>query len=790
MVKIVFKTSLLLLASLFIPSCQNKSVQNAKRNPPAPSAPTTDSGPVNNEPPGSIVLNSPAPNTYLGKNIQLSGSCNDDWNMSFEGDLENTFTKHCEQGSFTADVVLSDGDGLKNLVLKIVSPSGIITDLNVSFNLDTTPPSLPGIPDDGVYSQSTTQAPALSWAQSIDAGIGLSHYEYQIGTSAGQGDLLPWTNLNTSSIPAQTISGIQDGQSYFVSLRAVDLLGNKSTIVNSDGWMVDASAPALVTNIVDGVYKNSLTQSPDISWTASSDTASGIARYEYSVGTAAGLRDILSWTSSLTTNPGVLSLSGLSDGGAYYVNVRVVDNAGNTSSVASSDAWIVDVSSPSSIAQVLDGSFSSSLSNSPAITWTSSVDTGSGLNRYEYSIGTSAGATDVLPWVSTQNTSLPSGISGLSLANGEHYFVNLRSVDNAGNISNISSSDSWLVDNMTPTAVSAINDGVKYYSTISSPAISWSAAVDNGSGISRYDYSLGTSAGAVDVLAWTSNSTSTNLASINALNLVPGQRIYVNVRVVDNAGNISSVSSSDGWIPYRNPKEITNLVAWYRADSLNNNNNSAISTWPDESGNNLNLNSNSVARSPLLITNAIGNLPVLRFDGSNDFMINDALATAMKTASGASLFYVMKNNIQTGTHVLAALQNLGSTNDVFHVGFSANQFYFKTKTTGTTVIKTTGTQNHGVNSVYSSVFDNVLDKVTLQQNSVVKLNASYTTPATEINFANSGRFSLGQEWDSSNSTKPSDFLKADVAELFIYKKAVSASERLDLENYLKAKYGL
>jgi hypothetical protein len=214
MVKIVFKTSLLLLASLFIPSCQNKSVQNAKRNPPAPSAPTPDSGPVNNEPPGSIVLNSPAPNTYLGKNIQLSGSCNDDWNMSFEGDLENTFTKHCEQGSFTADVVLSDGDGLKNLVLKIVSPSGIITDLNVSFYLDTTPPSLPGIPDDGVYSQSTTQAPALSWAQSIDAGIGLSHYEYQIGTSAGQGDLLPWTNLNTSSIPAQTISGIQDGQIF------------------------------------------------------------------------------------------------------------------------------------------------------------------------------------------------------------------------------------------------------------------------------------------------------------------------------------------------------------------------------------------------------------------------------------------------------------------------------------------------------------------------------------------------------------------------------------------------
>jgi hypothetical protein len=231
-------------------------------------------------------------------------------------------------------------------------------------------------------------------------------------------------------------------------------------------------------------------------------------------------------------------------------------------------------------------------------------------------------------------------------------------------------------------------------------------------------------------------------------------------------------------------------LAWYRADILNSINNTAIFNWPDDSGNHFDLTVNGSSRSPVYISNSVGGLPALRFDGSNDYLSCDDVATAMQTASGSSVFYVLKTLVQSSRRVFVALQGLGSNDDIFQVGFDGSQFMVKTTASGTTDIKTTGTQNHGVFSVYSTVFNNDLDNVSLQQDQLLKLNSSYTNPLTEINFANSTRFSVGQEWDSSNTSKPSDFLKADVAELFIYKKAVSASERLDLENYLKAKYGL
>lgn len=71
----------------------------------------------------------------------------------------------------------------------------------------------------------------------------------------------------------------------------------------------------------------------------------------------------------------------------------------------------------------------------------------------------------------------------------------------------------------------------------------WSMA-DALSGISGYEYSVGTTAGGTNVLGWTSNGTGTSVTA-NTLTLQTSQAYYFNVRTTDNAGN-QVVHSADG----------------------------------------------------------------------------------------------------------------------------------------------------------------------------------------------------------------------------------------------------
>jgi PKD repeat protein len=77
-------------------------------------------------------------------------------------------------------------------------------------------------------------------------------------------------------------------------------------------------------------------------------------------------------------------------------------------------------------------------------------------------------------------------------------------------------------------------------------SVNWSAAIDNNSGISEYQYALGTSPGLADVVNWTSAGLNTSL-SLNNLNLNFGQTYYFSVKAINGAG-LSTTISSDGFI--------------------------------------------------------------------------------------------------------------------------------------------------------------------------------------------------------------------------------------------------
>jgi hypothetical protein len=73
----------------------------------------------------------------------------------------------------------------------------------------------------------------------------------------------------------------------------------------------------------------------------------------------------------------------------------------------------------------------------------------------------------------------------------------------------------------------------------------WSGISSNVSGLTKYEYSVGTSVGAIDTAGWTSTGTTPSMTN-STLSLQTSKMYYVNVRTTDGAGNVSTPVTSNG----------------------------------------------------------------------------------------------------------------------------------------------------------------------------------------------------------------------------------------------------
>ncbi|MBF0502939.1 MAG: fibronectin type III domain-containing protein, partial [Candidatus Riflebacteria bacterium] len=320
-----------------------------------------------------------------------------------------------------------------------------------SWTVDTATPTAPTSVVDGVAASSTTTSPVISWTASTDAG-GVNHYEVAIGTSAGGTQTANWTNVGNATSTIITGMALTNGTTYYASIRAVDNASNVSAVGQGDGWLVDTTVPTTPGSVTDGVASTSTTSSPNISWTASTDTGSGINRYEIAIGTTAGGNQTLNWTSVGNVTNATMAGLVLTNGTKYYASVRAVDNASNASTVGQGDGWWVDTTAPTQPGSIDDGVATTSTSTSPNITWMASTDGASGINRYEVAIGTTAGGNQTLNWTSVGNVTNAT-MTSLTLATGTTYYASVRAVDNAGNVSAVGQGNGWVVSSTAPTVV-------------------------------------------------------------------------------------------------------------------------------------------------------------------------------------------------------------------------------------------------------------------------------------------------------------------------------------------------
>ena len=99
---------------------------------------------------------------------------------------------------------------------------------------------------------------------------------------------------------------------------------------------------------------------------------------------------------------------------------------------------------------------------------------------------------------------------------------------------------SSIYDGTVEDVDASYNDG-----SLTSVSANWDAYTCDASGLNKYQYSIGTTAGGTDIKTWTDNSTTESVTSTSLI-LRTNQNYFFNVRAVDNATNTSGVTSSNG----------------------------------------------------------------------------------------------------------------------------------------------------------------------------------------------------------------------------------------------------
>ncbi|MEW6103438.1 MAG: PA14 domain-containing protein, partial [bacterium] len=178
---------------------------------------------------------------------------------------------------------------------------------------------------------------------------------------------------------------------------------------------------------------------------ASVDPETGIAEYQYCMGTSYGKNDVLDWKSSGTITEIVVGGLNLTQGGTYYIGVKARNNGGLWSDIGYSDGITVDTTPPSTPIVADRGTYTSLTQLSAD--WSSS-DLESGVEYY-YAIGTSEGGTDTLDFRDA-GKAVGGGYVGLSLTNDRTYYFTVRAINGAG-LCSIGYSDGITIDLTPPT---------------------------------------------------------------------------------------------------------------------------------------------------------------------------------------------------------------------------------------------------------------------------------------------------------------------------------------------------
>ncbi|MES2763705.1 MAG: T9SS type A sorting domain-containing protein [Bacteroidota bacterium] len=324
----------------------------------------------------------------------------------------------------------------------------------------------------------------------------------------------------------------------------------------------------------------------------------------------------------------------------------------------------------------------------------------------------------------------------------------------------------------TPTACTSITITVN---SLPTPTITGGTGICNGAPVTL-------NAGSFTSYLWSTGATSSTITTST-----PGQ---YSVTVTDINGcsastSISISSNNNSIIP--GPGGVgssVNTELWLDASSLALTNGSAVQTWTDRSGNTKNATQATLINRPAFLTNQLNNLPVIDFDGTNDYVTTPAIPDV--------------NTANLSWFVVAAADNNTHTGMIINSKYTSGAGTKGSASLWGTLISSTGTYGSFTRNsagtyidiphayapnyrILSNVWNGNTDIINGYRDGVLtsaKTGAD-ATPVTN-NYLRLGA-------NSSGATSP---FNGKIAEAIVFSTTLNEAERIIVENYLATKYNL
>lgn len=394
----------------------------------------------------------------------------------------------------------------------------------LGLTADSTVPSAPALQAPAAGTDTNITTILFTWTASTDTGGGIAGYRLQLDTSVGFAS--PLVDSATGNITA-AIRTVTANETWYWRIVAVDAAGNTAAsaarLLRVD--TLPPSAPGYLAPTAN-LETNVVTQT--FSWTASSDSLTGVAAYRFQLDTAGTFAVPVVDTTMVMTS---ITLT-MAANETYYWRVSANDSATNTT-VGATRMLLVDTAGPNGIITLLSPAAGLETNTTVvAFSWTASSDALSGVAGYRLQVDTAGTFAAVGVETFTAGTG-----ATLLLAGTETYYWRVVAVDDAGNTA-ASSSRVLRIDTTGPTAPTLLSPANVDTNAVAL-TFSWTASLDSSGPVTQYRLQIDT-AGVFSALVYDTTVAGTSLA----VPLAPNDTYWWRVLAYDSASNATASASA------------------------------------------------------------------------------------------------------------------------------------------------------------------------------------------------------------------------------------------------------
>lgn len=234
------------------------------------------------------------------------------------------------------------------------------------------------------------------------------------------------------------------------------------------------------------------------------------------------------------------------------------------------------------------------------------------------------------------------------------------------------------------------------------------------------------------------------------------------------------------------------LQLWLKADAgVTTNASGLVSSWADQTANGYNVSQSTDGNKPTYIANQINARPVLRFDGTDDYL-NNTVANVLTGGQARTVFIVADANGNSGAYGLGGSLFFfrrgggGFVMGLEQADLGAGTTYIHTD--GLAYNHTTANQNAIVANPFLATYRSI-GAGPGPANLSEWLNGNSIPVSTEPLNVEGGTtgFTIGNREDIAVTIVP---WNGDIAEILVYDSALSSTDRNTVEQYLFVQYGI